>query len=101
MRPSPAGDARIALNALELAAGATEPSEDGRRRVAVATVEDAMQQRSLLYDRAGDQHYDTISAFIKSLRGSEPQRCGLLAGAHDRGGRGPAVHRAAPGYPCG
>ena len=66
------GDARIALNALELAAGATEPSEDGRRRVAVATVEDAMQQRSLLYDRAGDQHYDTISAFIKSLRGSDP-----------------------------
>ena len=66
------GDARIALNALELAAGATEPSEDGRRRVAVATVEDAMQQRSLLYDKAGDQHYDTISAFIKSLRGSDP-----------------------------
>ena len=66
------GDARTALNALELATHATEPDEAGVRRIAAATVEDAMQQRALLYDKAGDQHYDTISAFIKSVRGSDP-----------------------------
>ena len=66
------GDARVALNALEIAVAATEPDASGTRRVDLATVEDAMQQRSLLYDRAGDQHYDTISAFIKSMRSSDP-----------------------------
>jgi len=66
------GDARIALNALELAANATPVDESGCRRIGLATIEDALQQRSLPYDRAGDQHYDTISAFIKSLRGSDP-----------------------------
>jgi putative ATPase len=66
------GDARVALNALELATSATSPDESGQRRITAATVEDAMQQRALLYDRAGDQHYDTISAFIKCMRGSDP-----------------------------
>ncbi|MSQ33065.1 MAG: replication-associated recombination protein A [Dehalococcoidia bacterium] len=66
------GDARVALNALELAAETTAPDPQGQRRVALPTVEGVMQRRSLLYDRAGDQHYDTISAFIKSLRGSDP-----------------------------
>jgi putative ATPase len=66
------GDARIALNAIELAANATQAEPDGRRHVDLTTVEDALQQRSLIYDRSGDQHYDTISAFIKSLRGSDP-----------------------------
>ncbi|MBI2855214.1 MAG: replication-associated recombination protein A [Chloroflexi bacterium] len=66
------GDARIALNALEMAASATEPDDSGMRRVSLGTVEDALQQRSLLYDKAGDQHFDTISAFIKSVRGSDP-----------------------------
>ena len=66
------GDARIALNALELAAMATDPDESGIRRITTATIEDAMQKRSPLYDKAGDQHYDTISAFIKSMRGSDP-----------------------------
>ena len=66
------GDARIALNALELATDATAPDEDGVRRVTLETVEDAVQQRTQLYDRAGDQHYDTISAYIKSMRGSDP-----------------------------
>ncbi len=65
------GDARIALNALELASDATAP-DDGRRVVTLAAVRDALQRRTLLYDRAGDQHYDTISAFIKSVRGSDP-----------------------------
>ena len=66
------GDARVALNALELATAATEPDASGVRRISLATVEDAMQQRALLYDKAGDQHYDVISAFIKSMRGSDP-----------------------------
>ena len=66
------GDARVALNALELAADAATPGDDGRRRVDLAAVKEALQRRSLLYDRLGDMHYDTISAFIKSVRGSDP-----------------------------
>lgn len=64
------GDARSALNGLELAADATLAS--GGLSIAVAAVEDAVQQRALHYDKAGDSHYDTISAFIKSVRGSDP-----------------------------
>jgi putative ATPase len=67
------GDARVALNALELASDAAPTSgPDGRRPIDLADVREALQRRSLLYDRAGDQHYDTISAFIKSVRGSDP-----------------------------
>ena len=66
------GDARVALNGLETAAYATPPAEDGVRRVRLSTIEDALQRRAILYDKAGDQHYDTISAFIKSVRGSDP-----------------------------
>ena len=66
------GDARIALNALELAASATPPNSQGERKVGLKSIEDALQRRSLLYDKAGDQHYDIVSAFIKSLRGSDP-----------------------------
>ena len=66
------GDARTALNALELAVTATSPDSDGRRRILVAMVEDAMQRRSLRHDKLGDLHYDTISAFIKSVRASDP-----------------------------
>jgi putative ATPase len=62
------GDARIALNALELAANAAGDSHT----IDLALIEDAVQQRALLYDKAGDAHYDTISAFIKSVRGSNP-----------------------------
>ena len=65
------GDARTALNALELAAS-TAVDEAGRSVIDTATVEDAMQRKALMYDKAGDQHYDTISAFIKSVRGSDP-----------------------------
>ncbi|MGH2378927.1 MAG: replication-associated recombination protein A, partial [Candidatus Limnocylindria bacterium] len=57
---------------LELASDAAEPGAGGRRMVTSAAVRDALQRRTLLYDRAGDQHYDTISAFIKSVRGSDP-----------------------------
>src|SRR3989475_1602737 len=66
------GDARVALNALELAADAAVPGPDGKRPVGLDEVKEALQRRSLLYDRAGDQHFDTISAYIKSVRGSDP-----------------------------
>ena len=65
------GDARIALNTLELAAqGGT--TQGVSVHITLATVEDVMQHRALLYDKTGDQHYDTISALHKSLRGSDP-----------------------------
>jgi putative ATPase len=66
------GDARVALNALELAFDAATAAADGTRSIGLPDIREAMQRRSLLYDRAGDQHYDTISAFIKSVRGSDP-----------------------------
>jgi putative ATPase len=66
------GDARTALNALELAVSAATPDGSGVREISAAIIEDAMQQRAVLYDKAGDQHYDTISALIKSVRGSDP-----------------------------
>jgi putative ATPase len=65
------GDARVALNALEVAAAAAAQT-GGRPRVTLAAAEDAAQRPALVYDREGDAHYDTISAFIKSLRGSDP-----------------------------
>ena len=66
------GDGRTALNALELSTAATNPDEQGNRKITVAVIQDAMQQRSLRYDKDGDLHFDTISAFIKSVRGSDP-----------------------------
>ena len=66
------GDARVALNTLELAVHATLPDASGIRVITLATIEDAIQRRASLYDRSGDQHYDTISAFIKSVRASDP-----------------------------
>jgi putative ATPase len=66
------GDARIALTALDLAVQATEPEEGGVRRLTLETIEDAMQKPALLYDKSGDMHYDLISAFIKSVRGTDP-----------------------------
>jgi putative ATPase len=66
------GDARAALNALELAAESTRPDDDGRIHITLAVAEDSIQQRALRYDKTGDEHYDTISAFIKSVRGSDP-----------------------------
>jgi len=66
------GDARIALNALEAAVLSVAADKSGKRRVTREVVEEALQHRTYLYDRQGDAHYDTISAFIKSLRGSDP-----------------------------
>jgi len=66
------GDARVALNALELAIESTPPTEDGVIHIDLRAAEDSIQRRAILYDKDGDAHYDTISAFIKSLRGSDP-----------------------------
>lgn len=66
------GDARNLLNALELAVETTQPDDDGVIHIDLATAEESIQRRAILYDRQGDAHYDTISAFIKSVRGSDP-----------------------------
>ncbi|MFW6279105.1 MAG: replication-associated recombination protein A [Bacillota bacterium] len=66
------GDARVALNALELAVLSTSPDQKGKIVLDKETVADSMQEKVLNYDKTGDNHYDTISAFIKSIRGSDP-----------------------------
>ena len=65
-------DARISLNNLEIAALSAVPNEDGKRIITLPIIEDVMQKRAIKYDRAGDQHYDLISALHKSLRDSDP-----------------------------
>ena len=65
-------DARVALNALEIAAQTTPPDADGKRRISLSTIEDAIQHRALPYDKGGERHYDLISALHKSMRGSDP-----------------------------
>ncbi|MUG92906.1 AAA family ATPase [Scytonema sp. UIC 10036] len=66
------GDARSLLNALELAVETTPPDASGTIHITLAVAEESIQQRAVLYDKEGDIHFDTISAFIKSLRGSDP-----------------------------
>jgi putative ATPase len=66
------GDARTALNALEMAALTVPPDADGKRVITLEIAEDAIQQRALQYEKDGDNHYDVASAFIKSMRGSDP-----------------------------
>jgi len=66
------GDARTVLNALELAVETTPPNETGEIQITLPVAEDSIQQRAVLYDKEGDAHFDTISAFIKSMRGSDP-----------------------------
>ncbi len=66
------GDARNLLNALELAVESTPPEADGIRRITLEVAQESIQKRAILYDKDGDAHYDTISAFIKSVRGSDP-----------------------------
>jgi putative ATPase len=66
------GDARSTLNALELAVEAADEDENGAINIDLEIAQEAMQQRALRYDKKGDGHYDTISAFIKSVRGSDP-----------------------------
>lgn len=66
------GDARRALTALEVAALTTEPGKDALIEIDLKTAEESIQKKAIVYDKKGDQHYDTISAFIKSMRGSDP-----------------------------
>ena len=66
------GDARIALRGLELASVTTPPDSTGRVTIDAAVLEDCMQKRSIAFDSSGESHYDNISAFIKSMRGSDP-----------------------------
>jgi putative ATPase len=66
------GDARNLLNAVELAVESTTPDTDGTIHITLDIAQESIQRRALLYDRMGDAHYDTISAFIKSVRGSDP-----------------------------
>jgi len=65
------GDARVALNVLELAVSLTQPS-GGRRHLTEASIREAAQRRTLLYDKSGEEHYNVISALHKSLRDSDP-----------------------------
>lgn len=66
------GDARQALNAVELGIMTTGRSEDGRIHITLDVAQECIQKRTVRYDKSGDSHYDTISAFIKSMRGSDP-----------------------------
>ncbi|MFR4352990.1 MAG: replication-associated recombination protein A [Roseburia sp.] len=66
------GDARAALTAVELGVLTTEPGEDGKIHITLAVASECIQKRVVRYDKSADNHYDTISAFIKSMRGSDP-----------------------------
>lgn len=66
------GDARLALNAIELGIMTTQRGEDGKIHIDLGTASECIQKRVIKYDKTGDNHYDTISAFIKSMRGSDP-----------------------------
>ena len=66
------GDARSALNAIELVILTTEPAEDGNIHIDIDVAQECIQRRVTKYDKDGDNHYDVISAFIKSMRGSDP-----------------------------
>ena len=73
------GDARIALNALELAAITSDLGAGGKIHVNIGTIEECVQKKSITFDKSGEAHYDNISAFIKSMRGSDPDAAGVLS----------------------
>ncbi len=82
------GDARIALSTLEFAALTTHPGKDGQRKITLKIAQETMQKKALVYDKAGEEHYNIISAFHKSLRGSDPDAAlywlgRMLAGGED------------------
>ncbi|SHJ72168.1 putative ATPase [Anaerobranca californiensis DSM 14826] len=66
------GDARVLLNGLELAVLTTPPDENGKIKISLKEIEQSVQKKGFVYDKSGDNHYDTISALIKSIRGSDP-----------------------------
>jgi putative ATPase len=82
------GDARVALSTLEFAALTTAPDKDKRRHITLAIAQETMQKKALVYDKGGEEHYNIISAFHKSLRGSDPDAAlywlgRMLAGGED------------------
>ncbi|RQD77754.1 MAG: replication-associated recombination protein A [Candidatus Syntrophonatronum acetioxidans] len=83
------GDARSALNGLELALQAAPRDEKGKPFVTLETVEESMQEKAFTYDRQGDNHYDIISAFIKSIRGSDPDAALYWLACMIKGGEDP------------
>lgn len=83
------GDARSALNAVETAAMLAPPDSDGRRHITRDLLQQAVQRRIVRYDKAGDQHYDIISAFIKSMRGSDANAALLWLAAMIEAGEDP------------
>ncbi|BBO17321.1 ATPase [Candidatus Brocadia pituitae] len=66
------GDARVALNSLEASVMLAKPDQENNRKVPLTTAQEAIQRKALLYDKGGEEHYNVISAFIKSMRGSDP-----------------------------
>ncbi len=68
------------FNAVELGVLSSEPSEDGKIHLTLAVAEECIQKRAIRYDKDGDNHYDIISAFIKSMRGSDPDAAVFLSG---------------------
>ena len=66
------GDARVALNAVEIATETSKPGKNGFRQIHLREAEEALQSKALLYDKTGEEHYNVVSAFIKSMRGSDP-----------------------------
>ena len=82
------GDARIALSTLEFATLTTPPDKDGKRKITLKIAQETMQKKALVYDKGGEEHYNVISAFHKSLRGSDPDAAlywlgRMLAGGED------------------
>ncbi len=82
------GDARVALSTLEFASLTTPPDKDKKRRITLKIAQDTMQKKALVYDKEGEEHYNIISAFHKSLRGSDPDAAlywlgRMLAGGED------------------
>ena len=83
------GDARRALNALELAFLTADLAEDGVARIDVASARDSVQKRAVVFDKGGESHYDNISAFIKSMRGSDPDAAVFYLARAIAGGEDP------------
>ncbi|MCB9640836.1 MAG: AAA family ATPase [Myxococcales bacterium] len=83
------GDARSLLNALELAVETTSADEHGKKHIDLSIAEESIQQRALLYDKEGDAHFDTVSAFIKSVRGSDPDAALYWLARMERAGEDP------------
>ena len=83
------GDARIALNALEMTVTATKPDIEGRYKIDLPAIEETFQHRAMLYDKTGEQHYDLISALHKTLRGSDPDAGLYWLGRMLEGGEDP------------